>query len=135
MIAGRLCVNEPGSPAKRRLARALRSITGGCARKLAPRRPACYARAMFRFAVKLALAAAAVWAVWSFVPIRGRTLAARWRAAGGLVPFVERSWSEATGTPARQARSPARERPTEGHSEADRRALDRILTQRLGERR
>lgn len=90
---------------------------------------------MFRFAVKLALAAAAAWAVWSFVPVRGRTLADRWRAAGGFVPFVERSWAEATGSRSPQARSPSRERPTEAHSEADRRALDRILSQRLGERR
>ncbi|HSN13077.1 MAG TPA: hypothetical protein VLT61_00495 [Anaeromyxobacteraceae bacterium] len=89
---------------------------------------------MFRFAVKLALASAAVWAVWSFVPVHGRTLSDRWRAAGGVLPFVERGWAEATGSPSRQARSPTRERPTEGHSEADRRALDRVLSQRLRER-
>jgi hypothetical protein len=96
---------------------------------------------MFRLALKLALAAAAVWAVWTFVPVRGRTLAQRWTAAGDLSTFVERGWAEVTGEPAAprapsrsQARSqkPAlRERPTEGHTEADRRAIDRILSEHL----
>jgi hypothetical protein len=100
---------------------------------------------MFRLALKLALAAAAVWAVWTFVPVRGRTLAERWVAAGDLSTFVERGWAEATGAgpapkaPSRsQARSqkPApRERPTEGHTEADRRAIERILSDRLPEGR
>jgi hypothetical protein len=45
---------------------------------------------MIRVALKLALAAGALWAVWTFVPIRGRTLAERWRAAPGAAAFVER---------------------------------------------
>ncbi len=95
---------------------------------------------MFGVAVKLALAAAAVWAVASFVPVHGRTLAERWREAGDLGTFVERGWAEANGAAPRapsraQARSPSRDRPTEGHTEADRRAIDRILSERLGERR
>lgn len=95
---------------------------------------------MIRFIVKLALAAAAVWAIWTFVPVRGRTLAARWSAAGSLSAFVDGAVAEARGrTPARpQARSPkpgARERPTEGHTEADRKALDRILSEHLADRR
>ncbi len=94
---------------------------------------------MIRLALKLALAAAALWAVWTFVPVRGRTLAQRWAAAPSLPAFVERSWDEVRGAPARpQARSPrpdARERPTEGHTEADRREVDRLLSDRLAGRR
>lgn len=97
---------------------------------------------MIRLALKLALAAAALWAVWTFVPVRGRTLAERWRAAGNLAAFVERGVAEVTGrraAPARpQARTPkagdARERPSEGHSDADRRAVDRLLSERLSEK-
>ncbi len=90
---------------------------------------------MFRLALKLALAAAAIWAVWSFVPIHGRTLAQRWTAAGSVPAFIERGWAEVTGTrapPVRsRARSAARERPAESHTEADRRSVDRILSERL----
>ncbi len=95
---------------------------------------------MLRVVLKLALAAAAVWVVWSYVPVHGRSLADRWRSAGNVSAFVERGWAELQGKPARaparsQARSPSRERPAEGHTEADRRAVDRILSERLDERR
>lgn len=94
---------------------------------------------MFRLALKLALAAGAIWAVWTFVPVRGRTLAERWRAAPDAAAFLERGWDEAAhafaGKPATrpQARQkPAQpQRPTEGHTDADRRAVDRILSERL----
>ena len=92
---------------------------------------------MIRLALKLALAGAALWAVWSFVPLRGRTLGDRWRAAPDGVAFVERGWAElagvARGAPRPQARQkPAPgQRPTEGHTEADRKAVERILTDRL----
>jgi hypothetical protein len=94
---------------------------------------------MFRVVLKLAVAAAAIWAVWSFVPVGDRTLAERWRAAGDLSTFVERGWVEATGGAGRPSRPQARQkpapaqpqRPTEGHSEADRRAVERILAERL----
>jgi hypothetical protein len=92
---------------------------------------------MIRLTLKLAFAAAALWAVWSFVPLRGRTLADRWHAAPDATSFAERGWAELTGaghaTPKPQARQkPApSQRPTEGHTEADRRALDRILSDRL----
>jgi hypothetical protein len=94
---------------------------------------------MFRLALKLALAAGALWAVWTFVPVRGRTLADRWRAAPDAAIFVERGWDEAShafaGKPAprpqaRQKPAPA-QRPTEGHTEADRKAVDRLLSERL----
>ncbi|HEY6003980.1 MAG TPA: hypothetical protein VIV57_13975 [Anaeromyxobacter sp.] len=94
---------------------------------------------MIRLALKLALAAAALWAMWSFVPIHGRTLAERWRAAGNAATFLERARDEIAGrprSPARpQARGPrsgdARERPAEGHTDSDRAAVDRLLSDRL----
>ncbi len=94
---------------------------------------------MIRFALKLALAAAAVWAVWTFVPLEGRTLAQRWDAAPSAPAFLERGWAEVRGLSgrpqARSARPGGTERPTEGHTEADRRAVDWLLSERLVERR
>jgi hypothetical protein len=94
---------------------------------------------MIRVALKLALAAAALWAVWSFVPVGGRTLAARWRAAGSFPVFASRLAAEVTDGDAAKppARPQARQkpapapRPTEGHTESDRRAVERILSERL----
>jgi hypothetical protein len=95
---------------------------------------------MIRLALKLALAAAALWALWTFVPVHGRTLADRWRAAGkSPIAFLEHARDEISGrarTPAKpQARSPRsgdpRERPAEGHTESDRAAVDRLLSNRL----
>lgn len=99
---------------------------------------------MLRVALKLALASAAVWALWTYVPIRGRTLAERWTAAPTASAFLERGLAELTGgkaaprparPQARAQRRDARERPTEGHTEADRRAIDRIVARRLAEQR
>jgi hypothetical protein len=96
---------------------------------------------MIRLALKLSLAAAALWALWSFVPVRGRTLAERWEAAPDASAFLERAWAEARGAAGKPQKPQARQkpasgqRPTEGHTEADRRALDRILVDHLGERR
>jgi hypothetical protein len=95
---------------------------------------------MIRLALKLALAAGALWAVWTFVPIHGRTLADRWRAAPDGAAFVERGWDEASRAfgsrpasqrpQARQKPAPG-QRPTEGHTESDRKAVERILSERL----
>jgi hypothetical protein len=91
---------------------------------------------MIRLALKVAFAAAALWAVWSFVPLRGRTLADRWHAAPDAGAFAERAWAELGGgraapkPQARQKPAPA-QRPTEGHTDADRKAVDRILSERL----
>ncbi|HEX9053160.1 MAG TPA: hypothetical protein VF841_21710 [Anaeromyxobacter sp.] len=95
---------------------------------------------MIRLALKLALAAAAVWAVWTFVPVRGRTLAQRWDSNPSVSAFVEGAWAELRGPARPQARGArpgpgARERPTERHTEADRREVDRLLSEHLGERR
>lgn len=92
---------------------------------------------MIRFALKLALAAAALWALWTFVPVHGRTLAERWHAAGSVGQFVERGIAEVSGrgAPAKpQARKPGAP-PTEGHTAADRAAVDRLLSERLSGKR
>ncbi len=100
---------------------------------------------MLRVALKIVLAAAALAAVWSFVPIAGHTMAWRWHRAGDPADFFDRTWSEIRGEPrpsahARPAPRPQARgsspapRPAESHSEADRRELDRILSRHLGER-
>lgn len=97
---------------------------------------------MFRLALKVAFAAAALWAVFTFVPVHGRTLADRWRAAPDAAAFVDRGFDEvsrafagksAAKPQARQKPSPA-QRPSEGVTEADRKAVDRILADRLDDR-
>ncbi|HUL60928.1 MAG TPA: hypothetical protein VLU43_16730 [Anaeromyxobacteraceae bacterium] len=96
---------------------------------------------MLRLA-KLAAVLAALWAAWAFVPVHGRTLADRWRAAPTAGAFAGSAWRElsgggdhppAPGPRARQGdRRPARDaRPAESHSDADRRAVDRILSDHL----
>ncbi len=95
-------------------------------------------------ALKILLAGAALAAIWAFVPIGGHTLSWRWRRAASPAEFVDRTWAELRGdaagawhgrpAPRAQARggSPGT-RPSESHSEADRRELDRILTRHLDE--
>jgi hypothetical protein len=103
---------------------------------------------MLRLLAKVFLACAALAAVWLWVPIAGRTLAARWRAAGSPAAFVERGLAELRGhasasssrarTGARPpARTPgnSRERPVERHTDSDRRSLDRVLSEHLEEAR
>lgn len=96
---------------------------------------------MLRVLLKLLLAAAAVAAVWAFVPMGGRTMADRWRKAKTPAEFVDRTWAEVQGKPppkappraaqrARARTAPA-PRPTESHRESDRRELDRILSEHL----
>lgn len=115
-------------------------------RKLDHHPGACYPGSMLRLALKLSLAAAALWAVFSFVPVGDRTLADRWKRAGTPAAFLEGAWAELKGEPAAKpapprsrARAPSREgaraarppAPTEDHTEADRRALDRLLAEQL----
>ncbi len=93
--------------------------------------------------LKIVLAAAALAAIWAFVPIGGHTMAWRWRRAPSPAEFVDRTWAEIRGAggpqhgrpaPRAQARAGASgARPSESHSEADRRELDRILTRHLDE--
>lgn len=107
---------------------------------------------MLRLVLKLLLAAAALWAIFAFVPFGGRTLSDRWTAARSPSAFVEHTWAEMKGVPPEappKARPPARsraragqpvhertgERPSEGHSESDRRAVDRIVSEHLSDPR
>ena len=100
------------------------------------------ARFLFGLVLVAALAAAA-----ALVPIRGRTVLDRWQSAGSAGEFLRRAYDEA-----RQARDPDRGHPRAGHaqqsgrpssrarpaspaehhSERDRAAIDRILTERAG---
>jgi hypothetical protein len=103
---------------------------------------------MLRLLAKVVLAGAALAALWLWVPIAGHTLAERWRAAGSPAEFAERGLAELRGRASASssraragARLPARtpgtsrERPVERHTDADRRALDRVLSQHLDEAR
>ena len=97
---------------------------------------------MLRLA-KLAAVLAALWAAWTFVPVHGRTLAERWRVAPTAGAFASAAWRELTGTAAERApparpqartgdrRAAREERPAETHSDSDRRAVDRILSDHL----
>ncbi|HSM91451.1 MAG TPA: hypothetical protein VLT47_01120 [Anaeromyxobacteraceae bacterium] len=99
---------------------------------------------MFKL-LKLCLVVGALAAVWMLVPVGGRTLDARWRAAGSAEAFASGCWAElkraADGTPAKPKAAPAparaaeraaeRTRPAEGHTERDRKAVDRILAEHL----
>ncbi len=101
---------------------------------------------MLRLLAKLVLAGAVLAALWLWVPVGGRTLAARWERAGSFPAFVERGWEELAGprggrppadrpptarSQARGAQGASRARPSEGHTESDRRALDRVLADEL----
>jgi hypothetical protein len=98
---------------------------------------------MLRVALKIVLAGAALAAVWAFVPVGGHTMAWRWSRCSSAAELVGRTWADVRGArsdphartpPHAQARngSPAG-RPTEGHTDADRKELDRILSRHLGE--
>lgn len=96
---------------------------------------------MFKL-VKLAFVVGALAAVWMLVPVGGRTLHARWTAAGSPVAFARASWAELdrafSGDPRPEPKAKAapaeRERatrPTEAHSERDRQAVEKILAEHL----
>jgi hypothetical protein len=99
---------------------------------------------MFKL-LKLAFVVGALAAVWMLVPIGGRTLHARWTAAGGPEAFARAAWAELDKALAKEpapkakpgagGREPAAARgarPTEAHSERDRQAVDKILAEALG---
>jgi hypothetical protein len=101
---------------------------------------------VLRVLIKVLLAAAALAAVWAFVPVAGRTMADRWHRARNPSEFVDRAWGEIRGEPhpaqAQRPHAPPHSqagtgsppaRPTESHSDADRKALDRILSEHVRE--
>jgi hypothetical protein len=98
--------------------------------------------------LKAALLLAALAAFLFLLPFGGRTLADRWRAAGGASDFAARTWAEMRGAPAPKAprrpgarppphaAAPGEEAtpgsaPAEAHSEADRKELDKLLGDHL----
>lgn len=94
---------------------------------------------MFKL-LKFALVLGALAAVWMLVPVRGRTLEARWAAAGGPSAFARGLWAELdralASPPAARPKAPAAEReqaarPTEAHTDRDRRAVDQIVAEHL----
>ncbi|HEU4384052.1 MAG TPA: hypothetical protein VFR85_11205 [Anaeromyxobacteraceae bacterium] len=101
--------------------------------------------------LKWGVAAAALWAVVAFVPVGGRTVLDRWRAASGPGDFVTRTAAEiergvrrlagrsqapsreaqarSTVRPAPAARPGQPTPPAEHHTDADRKALDAIVAE------
>jgi len=81
----------------------------------------------------------------ALVPLHGRTVLARWESSRGAADFARRSWQEvaaATGLedPPRRGGATARPRPAvqprpvERHTEADRAALERVVSERAADR-
>jgi hypothetical protein len=97
---------------------------------------------MFKL-LKLAFVVGALAAVWMLLPVSGRTLHARWTAAGSPEAFARATWAEldralsappAPSPKAKREREPAAARParpTEAHTERDRQAVDRIVAEHL----
>lgn len=94
---------------------------------------------MFKL-LKLAVVLGALAAVWMLVPIGGRTLHARWTAAPGVEGFARGCWAELDRAfrappPAKAKPAPAEReratRPTEAHTDRDRRAVDQIVAEHL----
>jgi hypothetical protein len=94
---------------------------------------------MLRLAFSLLLAGAFLLAVWTWVPIGGRTLSARWHASAGVTDFSRRTLAELgvgeapRPAPGARARTAPRDRAerSERVSEADRQALERRLADEL----
>ncbi len=101
--------------------------------------------------LKAAVVLGALAAFLFLLPFGGRTLADRWRAAGGPADFATRTWAEMRGVPAperpavkgQKPRLHARAgdprpadpaaAPEEGHTEQDRKALDKLLGEHLAD--
>jgi len=99
--------------------------------------------------LKLAVLLGLVAGFLFLLPFGGRTLFDRWQAAAGPADFAARTWAEMQGTPRPAAPprkgkagrphagaepQPAPDQPLESTSEADRKALDRLLDQQLAEK-
>jgi hypothetical protein len=104
--------------------------------------------------VKLAVLLGLVAALLFLLPLGGRTLFDRWRAARGPGDFAARTWDEMRGAtpprppvapaPPRKARpgkspadvepTPAPDQPLESTTEEERKSLDKLLDQHLTEK-
>jgi hypothetical protein len=101
--------------------------------------------------LKAAVVLGALAAFLFLLPFGGRTLADRWRAAAGPADFAARTWAEMRGVPAPE-KPPQRGQkprvharagepkpgdpaaaPEEGHTEQDRKALDKLLGEHLAD--
>jgi hypothetical protein len=125
---------------------------GGAGRKLARPAGAKYLAPMLKL-LKLAVLLGLVAALVLVLPFGGRTLFDRWRAAGSARDFASRTWAEMRGVepPARPAAPasprkgkpgrppaaaeprPAPDQPVETTTEADRKALDKLLDRHLAD--
>jgi hypothetical protein len=92
---------------------------------------------MLRLLLKLALAGAFLFALWTWVPLGGRTLAQRWNASADPLDFVRRGVADAgLGDPRKPQPAGPHARPPRDHApervtEAERRALERRLADEL----
>jgi hypothetical protein len=122
----------------------------GAGRKLARRSAAKYLSPMLKL-LKLAALLGLVAGVLFLLPFGGRTLFDRWRAAHGASDFAARTWAEMRGSepPAAPAAprkgkagkpaetsgpQPAPDQPLETTTDADRKALDKLLDRHLAEK-
>jgi len=126
---------------------------GAGGRKLAHPARAKYLSPMLKL-LRLAVLLGFVAGFLFLLPIGGRTLFDRWQAAGGVEDFAARTWAELRGLvppaspgapaaprkgkagrpPGSAAPEPATDRPLESTTEADRKALDKLLGQHLAEK-
>jgi len=121
------------------------------------RRPARPAGARFpgsvRSVIRLAVLIGVIAGVVHFLPIGGRTLLDRWRSSRDAADFAARAWAELRGAPpprpsvppipqaaprkgksgAGAAAEPAPDQPLETTTDADRKALDKLLDRHLAD--
>lgn len=98
--------------------------------------------------VGILLVAGGLAAAVAFLPLRGRTVLDRWQSAPSAGQFAARSWREVAVVaglehpPARRPAAPRtppaqapRTAPSERHTDADRAALERVVSEHAGSRR
>jgi hypothetical protein len=109
-------------------------------------------RSVIRLAVLIGLIAGVVY----FLPLGGRTMVDRWRSSRDAADFAARAWAELRGAPAPRpsvppvppaaprtgkpgkpgtgaAAEPAPDQPLETTTDADRKALDKLLDRHLAD--
>lgn len=129
---------------------------GGAVRKLAGPAGSKYGSTMLKL-LKLAVLLGLFAGLLFLLPLGGRTLFSRWRAASGPADFATRAWAELRGvqpltapggpgaskkgkpgkapsSAAGSAEPPAADRPLDTTTDADRKALDLLLDQQLSDK-